>query len=687
MLFSHSERYRSSFFADLGGASYIKPHTYCPANIAEFGAEFFDSGLMPTESGLYWNELNYSNCPQPSCNTANKLNELFLLGGAVYINGTFTVNETVTIPRGKQIIGAPDAELILGTSNKPLLRLHVKILIQIVNEYRLSGVVIRDLKLSTTQANSTGIAFIGEYDSELGPAPAQGRPGVASDIHFSGITFQGFTTGLSFAPDPGERQGHPMIDGLSFKNMTFINNTTAVANTSANSSNWNVMDLNIQSTSNVGMGWTQYYGGHQGLQDVRCTGTTNQMTDCIKLQMVGGFYLNGLRRTTNVLNALTVGTNGSVNVGTVYEAPHPATLVLRNSDFTAGTADTARMNVLGKAYITSMNNKYQYFNVGSGFQANLSRVTYCADSGAAYPGLADTHPNLWVGVPTSTRVQCGIRPIPYDEAVRWTNTWQENWVGTPLVGNFFDDIKEDFVTFRAGPPAKFLIQQPGGPGRTELNLPPLANGTPLVGRFFPNSRSQVVLFSNGTWTVYDPNNSGNNATWSWAGWRHTVRRKFHQESGPVSGNKDEIAIYRPSDQTFWIANPRSWWYAAYPASPITNSKIQVADFLGNGHDQVAQYKLGVWKIIDPQGAATYTVNFGDTVCAPLQQCDIPVAGRYLQQVPLKKPVRAGRVLRPNTQQFLVADPISSWSAPNCGTEAYEHGLGVYNDDPNLMMCR
>ena len=699
MLFTHSERYRGSLFADLGGASYIKPHTYCPANISEIGAQFFDSGTMPNEPGLYSKELNYSNCPPATCDVAATLTNLFTPGGSVYINGTFTVNETVTIPRGSQIIGAPNAELILGTSDKPLFLLHVKILISMVNDYRLSGIVIRDLKLSTTQSNTKGIAFIGEFDTTNPLPPEGGRPGVASDIHFSGLTFSGFTTGLYFAPAPGAGQGNPMIDGLSFKDMTFLNNSTAALNTSQNSSNWNVMNLKIQGSTTNALGWIQNYGGYQGLQDVRCSGAgpmVGKMKDCISVAMVGGFYLNGLRQTTYVTNALTVGENGSVNFGDpLYQAPHPATMVLRNSDFTSGSTESAwgLVNVIGKAFITSMNNKYKYFSVLEDAlqQGHLSRLTYCGDSytgagGVVYPGVAETHPNLWVGLPTSTRVQCGARPIPYDEAVRWTNTWQENWVGTPLVGNFFDDIKEDFVTFRAGPPAKFLIQQPGGPGRTEVNLPPLASGTPLVGRFFPNSRSQVVLFSNGTWTVYDPNNSGNNATWNWgmAGDIPFVGN-FINESGPVSGNKDEIAIYRPSDQTFWIANPRSWWYAAYPASPITNSKIQVADFLGNGHDQVAQYKLGVWKILDPQGAATYTVNFGDTVCAPLQQCDVPVAGKYLSQVPGKNPCAQVGVWRPGAQQFLVADPVFvSGPATNCGTRSTISMVwGKYNDDPNL----
>ncbi|MFZ0750989.1 MAG: hypothetical protein WAM70_16620, partial [Pyrinomonadaceae bacterium] len=418
---------------------------------------------------------------------------------------------------------------------------------------------------------------------------------------------------------------------------------------------------------------------------------TGKMEDCIKVRMVGGFFLNGLRKTSFVTNALTIGTNGSVNFGDpIYQATHPASVVLRNSDFITATGDPARMNVLGRAYITSMNNRYQNFNVESPFEGNISRLTYCGDNypnNNAYPGLAETHTNRWVGVPTPTRVECGPNPMAYEEGVRWTNDFGENHVGTPLVGNFFDDTLEDLVVYRETPAAKFLIQQLGGPGRQTVNLPPLATGTPLVGRFFPNTRAQVVLFNSGQWTVIDPNNSSNNATWNWglAGDIPFVGN-FYNESGQVSGNHDEIGIYRPSDQTFWIANMRSGWYTAFQGFPVANCKIQVADFLGNQHDQVAQYKLGVWNIIDPQGGAAYTVNFGATQCAPLQQCDIPVAGKYLPQVPNKNFCAQVGVWRPNTQEFLVADPIFvSGPATNCGTRSTVSMVwGMYNDDPNLI---
>jgi hypothetical protein len=471
-----------------------------------------------------------------------------------------------------------------------------------------------------------------------------------------------------------------MIDGVSMKSLSFVNNATAALNTSSNSSNWNVMNLSIQTVASEALGWTQVFGGHQGLQDVSCTGTSEAvMKECIKLQMVGGFFLNGLRQTTFVTNALTVGENGNVGQGTIYQAPHYTSMVLRNSDFTGKFANAGRMNVIGKAFITSMNNKYEYFNVESTYFGHVSRLTYCGDSyaGTAYPGLDDLHPNLWVGLPTPTRVQCGTRPITYDEAVRWTNDWDDDVVGTPLVGNFFHDSREDFVVYRAGSQSQFLIQQPGGPGRLTINWG-ITGDVPLIGRFFPNSRAQILIFRNGQWWVNDPNNSSNNVVWSWgmSGDKPFVGN-FLDESSSVSGNKDEIAIYRPSTQTFWILNPRSFGSIAFSTTADSDSEIQIADFLGLGYDQIAQYKAGVWKIVNPRTGANHTVTFG-------QSGDIPVAGKYLATLPSQAPCAQVGVWRPSSQEFLVADPFTS-----CGTRStsmvWGSNNGAFPDDIPLTI--
>ena len=140
---------------------------------------------------MYSNALDNFTCPLGNCDVALTIESLLTNGGSVYIDGVYTVQRAINVPRGAQIIGAPNAELILAAPDSPLFLLHVKILTQ-QNQTRLSGIVIRDLKLSTTlipqqTSNTTGIAFIGETDPN--PPPTGPRPGVASDIHFSGLTF------------------------------------------------------------------------------------------------------------------------------------------------------------------------------------------------------------------------------------------------------------------------------------------------------------------------------------------------------------------------------------------------------------------------------------------------------------------------------------------------------------------
>ena len=176
----------------------------------------------------------------------------------------------------------------------------------------------------------------------------------------------------------------------------------------------------------------------------------------------------------------------------------------------------------------------------------------------------------------------------------------------------------------------------------------------------------------------DPNNSSNNSVWGWglSGDKPFIGN-FLDESGSVSGNKDEIAIYRPSTKTFWILNPRSSGSVAFSTTADSDSEIQIADYLGAGYDQIAQYKAGVWKIVDPRTGSTYTVNFG-------QAGDIPVAGKYLATLPSKDPCAQVGVWRPSTQEFLVVDPFS-----NCGTRStsmvWGSNNGSYADDIPLTI--
>jgi hypothetical protein len=163
--------------------------------------------------------------------------------------------------------------------------------------------------------------------------------------------------------------------------------------------------------------------------------------------------------------------------------------------------------------------------------------------------------------------------------------------------------------------------------------------------------------------VKDPNNSSNNSAWAW-GTSGDVPfvGNFFDESGLVSGNHDEAAVYRPSNKTFYIINPRTGVWTYHTTTPDTDSKIQVADFLGVGYDQIAQFKNGTWYIINPRNNNTYTLSWGTTG-------DVPVAGKYLSG----SCAQVG-VWRPADQTFYVADPFSG-----CGTRNTSMIWGSNND--------
>lgn len=669
MYFSHSERNRGSFFAeDSSGNKFIKPHTICPqgvsglANINEVGGEYFDSGVMPTEAGTYSNELNSTTCPSPCNNAADVLEDLMDRGGTVYINGSYTLNHTVTLRTGSQIVGAlagaSNSELTLSGSDTNLFQINAPVG---SNELpRTSGIVIRDLTLKTTGSGKTGIAIVGD----------SAGVGGASDLHFSGLKIEGFDTGVYVRPTSVAPLGHqPMVDGLSLKHSSFVSNQTAVRNLSANASNWNIMNLKVTSGSTGARGWDQKGGGNQSLQNVTCQGSpTYPMLDCIRLSITGT-YLAGLKQTDRVTNALTIFESILTHI------------VVRDSDFRSSLTTQSRMNLLGRAFIVSMNNKYDDFNVQNPYsedplwRGDYSRLTYCGDtySGGVYTGtsngLAERHPNLIVGAPTLTRVPCGTRPIPWDDAIRLGGTSADR----PLVGNFFADVREDFVIYRegttSGPQSSFLIKQAGGTGNSTISWG-LKDDIPMIGRFFPNSRAQIVVWrpSDGDFWAYDPNT----ATYFAYHWGQTgdipFVGNFLDESGSVSGNKDEVAVYRSSTKAFYISNPRSGTWTGFTTTPDTDSKIQVGDFWGLGYDQIAQVKADSnnilkWHIVNPRTGSTSTVNFG-------QAGDVPVAGKYLSGAC----TQVG-VWRPSSQEFLVADPPFT----GCGTRSTSMIWGSNND--------
>lgn len=686
MLFTHSERNRNSFFADSLGYSHVKTHTPCPSgvsglsNINEIGGEHFNTGVMPMETFLPYSKVfgTSPDCTSPSTCAVElqKLLDRFpngtinMNGGTIYINGSVTVDRTITIPSGRQIVGGPGSEIVLSGSAQRLFQINVPVGSQSLP--RTSGNIIRNLKLKTTQANTTatGLAIIGDTHADL--------PGGASDMHFSGLSIEGFDKGLEvarFNATPGT--AHPMVDGLSWKNISFVNNKTAAAYIfSSNLSNWNIMDLSMESKDSNATGWHQITAGNS-MQNVTCRGTLNPMNHCIKLD-IAATHLTGLKKTQNVTNALTLGENFGVGFPAPYQSLQFVNSVIRNNDFRSAVSGMSRVNILGKTFITSMNNRYGYINVTTNSEGHLSRLTYCGDTydgNIVYPGLAERHPNLYVGVPTPTRVECGTRPIPWDDAIRWGGeekgpAAEDGYFSDdqPLVGNFFDDVREDFVIYRKGsesnPQGYFRIKQAGGIGTIITDWGTIGD-KPLIGRFFPNARAQIVIWrpSTGDWWVRDPN-AANYFMWHWGlpGDIPFIGNFINESGGSISGDADEIAIYRPSSQTIWIYNPRSGAYVYSARNADYGTDIQVGDFLGAGYDQAAQYKDGVWTILDARTHNTYTANLG-------QPGDVPVAGKYLSGACTQL-----GVWRSSTQEFIVKDPF-----PSCGTREQSMIWGSNND--------
>jgi Pectate lyase superfamily protein/Bacterial Ig domain len=638
MSYTHSERNRGSFFADDGaGTKYVKSHRICPygvdgvPNIDTIGGMFFDNGVMPTEAVTYnsrqfSNTLDSSSCP--SGDYATCLENLMDYndstpdnGGSVYIPaGSYPVDRTVNVPSGHQIIGAPGAELVLGVSaSQPttipaLLHINVPVL-DTTGEMRASSIVIRNLGLSNAQTTGTGLEIVNEDDSNVG---------VSSDIHLSGLTFEGFDNGF-YAGRTALGVADPMIDGISLKHLTFADNTTSAKLFSHNSSNWNVMNLQMETGA---AGWDQHAGGGQGFQNVRCEG----LADCFKVQLVTNMFLNGMRKTQDVDNALTVLEGASPFNSFPYVADQYTSMVLRNNDFTSSVEDSGRVRLFGKSFITSMNNKYQYFTVDDDeeHEPNKSRLTYCGDS---YPGtpysddLDELYYDHWIGTDVPTRITCDTRPVPWDDAVRWTFDPDDDYVGVPMAGNFFDNSIEDLVVYReASGNSRWLIQQQKGPGRSNIQWGTTSD-IPMIAHFFPGSRAQILIWrpSSGQWWVKDPNNGSNNFVYTFgtAGDIPFVGN-FYNESGSVSGNMDEVGIYRPSNGEIWIVNPRSGTGpTVYTTSSGYSGKIHAGDFLGLGYDQLAFYSSGSWTVVNPNaGTTTSAVTHGTSG-------DIPVPGKYL----------------------------------------------------------
>ena len=709
MQFTHSERNRESFFAKLSnGVYYPKAHTVCPSgvsglsNINDVSGEHFNTGVIPADEEVPYTTTNKFSCTA-SASTCHSLLQALLNSstdvGTVQIVGPVTVDQTVTIPTGKQLVGGKntlgqDGELILSLSTNPsnlvdLLQINMNSFVPPScppvsppcprQALRVSSITVRNLKLSTNQRNTSGIAIVG--------LPYTDVTGVSSDMHFSGLTVTGFGKGLDV-----RRYGattHPMVDGISWKNIKFVDNLISGSVLPSNISNWNIINLAMESNSSGAVGWHHANTGAM-FQNVTCKGTsTYKMDHCFKLE-IAGIYLTGLKKTDYVTNDVTFFDNWKMFTKQYY-TPIFSNTVLRDNDFTGSGTSDGGLNFRGKAVVTSMNNRYKEFKVyvNADDKGQYSRVTYCGDTfqSGTFTGLQASEDNLYVGVQTPALIQCGNnsstpRPKPWADVINlWDSTASVSGDDTPLVGNFYDNTLEDIAVYRRTSQSKFIISKVDGSARQSIDWG-LPGDIPLVGKFLPGYRSQLVAWrevsgSNSQVWVYNPQTATYfSTTFGLSGDKPFVGN-FLDESGSVTGNMDEYAVYRPSTGAIWIENPRTptTANATFTLTSGISTPIQVGDFLGLGFDQVAQYNAGTWTIVNPRTSAKYTATLGDSN-------DVPVTGKFLSGGCTQIGVWDEATEQITVKDAVVTNVATSVTTSNCGTRTSTMYWGSNNNSPS-----
>jgi hypothetical protein len=705
MQYTHSERNRSSFFVPVISGLYPDPvnpyildmpHKVCPAtdpDTSQIGGEFFDTGVLPVEPTVYLGSQIFSpsNCNSNDCSSQLQgfIDNIYNKSTLV-IKGAINIKNTVEIKKGRQIVGIPNGVIspqinFAPTSAIPLFLINAPI--TALGPPPTSGITIRDLKIVQTNsvAGTFGIRIAGESNSN------SNLVGELTDVHLSGLTIQGFGTGFfagqngSYVP-PITYGASPMLDGVSLKNFNFINNQTSVRLDSQNLSNWNISNISMESNSENAEGWDQKSGG-SSLQNVSCKGSASlDMKDCVRLE-TAHLALTGLKKSQFVKNVVTIREGSELFGGTPYKSFLTSHLLMRHSDLRTKD-ERYSLNLLGKAFIVSMSNKYaNHSTEGIPFyEGNLSRVTSCGDIGGTFSTLQTLAHNNYVGLETPTLMTCGSNPIAWEEPIKWGKDGD-----IPLVGNFFDDVKEDHVVYRPTTApfceanSAFYIREAQGVQIKEKSFG-CAGDKPLVGRFFANTmKSQIAIYrpSNGQWWMLDPNNDSSQMVTFGLSTDIPIVGNFFSEGLNPNDQRDEIAIFRPNDLSFWIMNPRTGYNETHyrytypgnhcnntdPANPCNN--VQVGDFQNLGYEQVAHFKEGDWYILNLDSGVESLLTFGVSG-------DTPVAGKYFNEGCTQLGVWS-----PTTQEFKAKDPQANCSSVGVvRTGQVKWGLTYGNSDPD-----
>ncbi|MEO8041383.1 MAG: M36 family metallopeptidase [Acidobacteriota bacterium] len=183
----------------------------------------------------------------------------------------------------------------------------------------------------------------------------------------------------------------------------------------------------------------------------------------------------------------------------------------------------------------------------------------------------------------------------------------------PFADDFDDNSSNDAVVFRPST-RKFLVRRSGD--GSLLVSPAMPAGTPLVGDFDGDGNGDFATFDNGTWHLSRSERAYATDTvvnWGTTG-DHAVPADYDGDG------KDDIAVFRPSDGIWYIAN--STGGNRFVNFGLSTDTPVPGDYDGDGRADIAVYRNGVW-YIDRSTGGIVIFSFGLSGDVPLPATFIP----------------------------------------------------------------